>query len=135
MTDTTTAVIFLTPWAVWLAWELVLLVLRARGRRVGTISMVARGLGWRINCLPYFWCGLAAHYWWNAGWGGTLTGVLFWCLGAVLFAADAFLWTRTATAPSTWPRWFRWLRWPLLWAFVGVAAGRFLFPQAGALPW
>jgi hypothetical protein len=128
--DTITAIVFLAVWPLWLAWELVLLRLRAtaEGQPPKTISMVARDIGWKSSCLVYLWAGLAAHYWWTgAAWGTVAGGIAFWLIAVALLVEDAILWR---SPRDTWPLWLYWQRLPALWLALGLAAGRLLFPQA-----
>jgi hypothetical protein len=130
MTDTLTLWIWLGVWPVLGAWELVLLVLRWRGRKVRTISMVAKDRGPHLTSIVYAWTAIPAHWWWNAPrWGPDWLAVAFWVIPVALLGWDIWTWREDA---ASWPRWKRWTRHPLPWMAAGLLAGRFLFPQAAA---
>lgn len=132
--DTVTFWVWVGFWPAWIAWELVLLRLRALpGDKPKTISMVARDRGWQLNSVVYAFGGLTTHFWWpSPHWGSVVGGVAFWVALLVLFGVDVALWP---FSPERAPRWALWARWPLLWLVVGALAGRFLFPQPGIVPW
>ncbi len=135
--DLITLWVFLTPAIIWIPWELALVLwLRPRAKRLGlpmpgTISMVARGLGYRVGALVYLWFGLGVHYWVNrAHWGPAWAGVLFWIIPLALLVwaiLDRF------SEVETWPRWKRVLLYPVTTATLGGLGGYFLFPQS--FPW
>lgn len=124
--DGVTLIVLLSLFAILLVWEVVLLILRARGSRARTISMVARDYGSRMTFFVYLWSGLASHYWWNtAAWGSTWAGVTFWLIAVALLVTDIREAVSTKlNAPQ--PHW----RHPLVWMVTGLLAGHFLFPQA-----
>lgn len=133
LVDRITLVVFLAPLLIWLPWELVLVLwLRPRARRLGlpmpqTISMVARGLGYRVAALVYLWSGLGVHFWLNRSmWGSTALGVLFWAIPLALLLWSIIDWN---TDVLTWPRWKRIALWPgTVYAYGGLS-GWFFFPQ------
>jgi hypothetical protein len=129
-TDTLTLIIFLAPWAVWLAWEVVLIGLRAtQPQKPKLISGVAKDLAWKLSSLVYVWCGLASHFWWTSPTWATVAGsVAFWLVLLVLLVEDLALGELT---PEQYPRWMYWQRFPPFVMAAGILAGRFLFPQAG----
>jgi hypothetical protein len=126
--DSITFWVFVLLWPVWLAWELVLLRLRAVEQdKPKTISMVARDLGWKASSIVYVWGGLATHFWWTApGWAPAWSAVIFWFLAAALLVEDAALW---GSDRSTWKGWVQVQRFPPLILGAGLLAGRLLFPQ------
>ncbi len=131
--NTITLLVFLAPFAIWIPWELVLvLYLRPKAGREGkprpaTISMVARGLGYKLPSIPYLWGGLGVHFWVNrSAWGATWAGVLFWLAPVLLFVYSGLTWREE---PAAWPRWKRLALHPVTWLTLGGLAGFFLFPQ------
>lgn len=133
--DRVTWYVFLSAFAIWALWEIVLVILRLRGRWDGTVSMVAKDKAFRASVLPYLWFGLGAHYflWWEVkGWHPPyLLGIAFWAFAAGFLALDIALWKRP---PGEIPRWLRIVRDPRLVALFGLVAGKMLFPQRGE-PW
>lgn len=124
----TAALNYFGPWAFMLTWEVVALILRAMGYRVGTISMVARDMGWHAVFIPFLWGGMASHWWWPAAkFAHPALGVAFWALAVALFAWDVASWGAPVTGS--------WLRFPFAWCVVGFVAGGLLFPQVGLAPW
>jgi hypothetical protein len=135
--DAVTLWVFLTPVITYVPWELVVVLwLRPRAKRLGlpmpkTISMVARGLGYRVAALVYLWFGLGVHFWLNRStWGSAPAGVVFWLVPVALAVWAGFDW---GTDPQTWPRWKRTVLHPFFVAPVGALAGYLLFPQT--FPW
>ncbi len=129
VTDTLTLWILLFPWALWLGWEVYLLVRRGQGVRVKTISMVARDHGPRISSVLYCWSGMAAHWWWPGDHHAAVWGsIAFWALVLVLLAEDVYLW---GIDVKWWPVWLQWQRKPVLILALGFIAGKLLFPQKG----
>lgn len=134
--DLVTLFVFLGPLFIWVPWELVLLVLRAKARREGKplprlISQVALRVGYKVPSVPFLWSGLGVHYWFNREtYALAWAGVLFW-LTPVLLAI--YVRARAWSEPTTWPRWKRVALHPILWLALGAPAGYFLFPQT--FPW
>lgn len=129
MTDTLTLAILLFPWALWLGWEIYLLVRRGQGVRVATISMVARDRAVHLCSVIYAWGGMAAHWWWPGANHATVAGsVVFWIALVGFLIQDIVLWR---TQAQWWPLWLQWQRKPILILALGFIAGKFLFPQKG----
>jgi hypothetical protein len=137
MLDSVTLWVFLAFWPVWLTWELILIVrneveVKSASHGALLLSQIARQRGWQFNSVVYCWLGLGAHFWWNGpdvvspDWLGT---VLFWLIAVALVATDAY---RKYIGFYDWIA-QPWYRRPLLWAVIGIGAGRVLFPQL-ALP-
>lgn len=122
-----TLVVLLSPWAVWLCWEVCLLARRAGpGPKVKTISMVARDLRYHMTSVVFLTSGMAAHWWvpWRAA---TVAGsIFFWVNAALLLAWDVLLRDKP---PETWAAWERLARTPWVWLILGAASGLVLFPQ------
>lgn len=129
MTDTLTLGILLFPWALWLVWEIFLLVRRGvlakRHQNIPkTISMVARDARFRLAGPIYLTAGMCAHWWvpWRAA--TDVGSVVFWLIAMALVTWDVLLWRRELAA------WERWARLPLVWLALGFGSGLLLFPQA-----
>lgn len=133
LVDRITLWVFLLPLLIWLPWELVIVLwLRPRAKRLGlpmpqTISMVARGLGYRMAAIVYLWSGLGVHYWVNRTvWGTSWAGVIFWLIPLALAVWAVIDWKSDVL---TWPKWKRIVLWPgTVYAYAGLA-GWLLFPQ------
>lgn len=133
--DKITLWVFIGFWPLWFIWEMALLIMRGTpgGEFPETISMVARDRGWHMAAIVYLWGGLATHYWWPTNTWATVPGsIIFWGIALLLLVQDVVLWNSDV---STWAKWLLWQRWPLMWLFVGLLSGRFLFPQRGQFPW
>lgn len=122
-----TVVVLLTPWALFLAWEVFVLVRRAKDVKVQTISMVALRKGSNLTSVVYVWAGMAAHWWWpSSGFAPAWASVLFWVAAMGLLVWDVAWWKRPV---ETWPRWAVWLKDSRIWVVAGLLGGLFLFPQ------
>ena len=131
--------LFVALAGVLLAWEVVLLVLRARGApRPRTISQVVMERSKEWTCAPFVWGALATHYW--PVWPSRADVYTTWgyavAIGAAvaLLVLDVVLWRRGVRWAEL-PRWARWARWPFLWLGLGLLAGAFLFVQRTVQPW
>jgi hypothetical protein len=127
--------VFFLP--IWLIWELVVLIyLRPRGATVdshlvGTISMIMQQRAYQINVIPFFWAGMAAHWWVNwlrtPVWSNAVPTVLYWVIVAGVLGLDVILWS---TAYQQLPEWAKVLRSPMVQVVLGFFTAYFLFPQA-----
>ncbi len=113
--------------------EICLLILRAQGKYVGTISMVARDRTWYFVMFAFMWGGLASHWWYPASnWGTTFGSILFWVVALLLLIWDIYLFGKPVVE---WPLWMRFARFPFAWCITGFIMGGLLFPQKGKWPW
>jgi hypothetical protein len=120
------------PLLLWLAWELVLIVLRERyGMNVRLISQEARSLAYRgFPSLAYFLGGLVVHFFLNwrcPTWDGPAASVLgftFWAIGAAYLVAD---WLDPERA--YWPIATQYLRHPRYAVIIGGFTAFLAFPQ------
>ena len=134
LNDTTFLIsVFFLP--LWLVWELTLLWLRNRGivtdgHLVGTISMVMRDRAYQLNCIPFFWAGMSAHWWVNwlrtRVWDVPYPAVAYWLLVVCTLGVDIWLFH---TPYSTLPDWAKVIRSPMVQVGLGFIAAYFLFPQ------
>lgn len=131
--DTITFWVWLSPWFILGFWELYVVIQRLRGVKVKTVSIVAKDYGPKLASMVYTWTAMPAHWWWNAGrWGPDFLAWIFWIIPVALLVWDIFCWKEV---PQSWSTWKRRARHPLTWMVLGPLAGRYLFPQAGGLPW
>ena len=132
MIDTITKWVVIGPWALWLVWEIALLILRGNGHDVKTISMQAKDLGaGGLTAIVFAWFGLGSHYWitWTRPtWSFPWLGVVFWALLVGFLAMDIF----THWNVVNWPAWMRWVRYTPIVAAFGILCGWALFPQRGS---
>ncbi len=122
-----TLCVLLSPWPIWLVWEIYLLIRRAQpGPKVKTISMVARDVRHHTSSVIYLTSGMAMHWW--APWrqAGVAESIAFWAIALGLLVWDLALRNRPV---ATWPTWLIVARDPPLWLLVGGLAGFLLFPQ------
>ncbi len=128
MTNALTLGIWLLPWALWLVWEVYLLLRRAQpGPKVKTISMVARDMRFRITSVVYLLPGMCAHWFWLGPKNATVVGgIAFWVIALALLVQD--IWLRNKPT-ETWPQWLLLQRDAPAWMLIGALAGRYLFPQ------
>lgn len=130
--NTVTKWVILGPWVIFAAWEIALLILRAKGVEAKTISMQAKDLGaGGLTSLVFAWFGLGAHYfitWTKPTWDFPWLGVVFWAILVAFLATDIF----TSWNAAAWPAWMRWVRYPPFVAGFGVVCGWALFPQRGS---
>jgi hypothetical protein len=125
--------VFIGPWFLFAAWEIVTIVLRQKlGTEVKTISMEAKDLGsGGLTSIVFAWFGLGAHYWitWTRPvWSFPWLGVLFWALLVgfiVMDLATSYRWV-------DWPAWMRWARYTPLVAAFAVLCGWAFFPQSSS---
>ena len=128
--NTITKWLVIGPWVVFAAWEVALLILRAKvGTDVKTISMVAKDLGaGGLTALVFASFGLASHYyitWTRPVWDFPWLGVVFWALLVAYLALDIF----TPWDATLWPTWMRWVRYPPFVAVFATICGWAMFPQ------
>ena len=124
--------VIIGPWIIFAVWEVVLLILRAKGIEAKTISMQAKDLGaGGLTSIVFAWFGLGSHYWitWTRPtWSFPWLGVVFWALLLGFIAMDIF----THWNVVNWPVWMRWVRYTPIVAAFGVLCGWMLFPQRGS---
>lgn len=131
-TNAITLAVLLAPWALFLVWEIYVLVRRGQDKRVKTISMVARDYGHRLSSLVYAWGFMAAHWWWpSTFYAAPWASVLGWVVLVLLLIQDVFCWSHPR---AEWPVWLKVQRHPVVILVAGLLAGVFLFPQMG-VPW
>lgn len=126
MTDAFTLTLELSPWAIRLVWELVLLWRRRKAPRPNTISMTMRDFRFRLTSHIYLASGMLVH--WFVPWRhATVSGAIaFWLVAVGLFVWDLVLWSRPV---ETWSTALIVSRDPPLWLLAGALAGLVLFPQ------
>lgn len=129
--DLVTRWLVVGPFLAWLAWELVLLALRARGWPVLLVSQEARRLAYRgFPSIAYALSGLSVHFFVNwtrptwDGWIATALVILWWSVLAAYLAADAL-----DPDHAYWPIVTQWIRWPPVVAAVGGVLAYVAFPQ------
>jgi hypothetical protein len=120
-----TGVVLMSTGAIWLGWEIVLLIGRGKGQDWDTISMFTKDGAVRLQLLPFFWGVLTAHLFLTVPSNESFYIApmiwLVWAIPAVIIAGfDIFLWTSDRTQ---WASWVRLLRTPYFAMFAGLAAG------------
>jgi hypothetical protein len=95
---------------------------------VDLISQEARERAYDLNVIPFIWSALAAHFWlnWARPYAVAYPAIIFWCLVAMTFFFDMYLWH---TPYSTMQGWLRIYRWPGTQVLLGLILGLLLFPQ------
>ncbi len=116
---------------IWLVWEVVVLKIRgAVGVDVGTISTVMRERAYRLNCIPFFWAAMTAHWWYNwlrhPTYDAPWPAVAFWLMVAGTLALDVALWNHPYPTLTGWVKVFRV---PMVQCTLGFVSAYLLFPQ------
>lgn len=124
-----TLALLLGTWPVYLAWQIVLLVLRGQQLSAKLISGVAKTQARRFNLLPYVWGGMGAHWFLTHSWATVPGSIIFWVLLLVVLGVDLVL-LALGIAYEQLPAWAQWVRRPAVVYLAANVAGFALFPQA-----
>jgi sterol desaturase/sphingolipid hydroxylase (fatty acid hydroxylase superfamily) len=126
-----TGVVLMSTGAIWLVWEIILIVGRGKGQDWDTISMFTTNGALHLSALPVFWGILAGHLFLNTPMNNNPPlGFQSWWIWVVVLAlfgvSDAFFYN---TPRENLPGFFRLVRTPFFGLMVGLASGFLSWPQ------
>lgn len=131
--DRITELVLIGTGVAWLLWEGVIVWKRAKGARWKTISMIMQVRGWQWNIIPWGFGVLCGHWWWNQPNTEPIRGEpwIYVALGLITIGIlTVDIWKGRHIQPHLGGNVWRNPIWLLC---LGLAAGRFLWPQRMAV--